>query len=150
MSKHFINIRLRLIIIKERQILLMYDSVKDFYFYVGGKLEYGETIETAAQREVFEECGKDVTFTFKKILYIRDFIAPKIPEHSLELFILADINKYKELEGKRDWEFEGKKWLTWKDIHDLPANLYPQKLTSVLIADYEKGFPSQGTYIGDI
>src|SRR5688572_14657431 len=111
-----IVIRLRLINIKEGKVLLMYDSVDDYYFYAGGKLEYGETVEEGAQREIKEECGEDTTFTFKKVLYIRDFIVPKKDIHSLELFILGDIDKFEELEKRKDPEFEGKKWLTWVDM----------------------------------
>lgn len=143
-----INIRLRLIIIQESKLLVSYDSINDYYFYVGGKLEFGESIEKGIAREVHEELGDDATFDFRKILYIRDFISEKDNEHSVELFILGNINKGSELEGKKDVEFDGKKWVTWLDINNLPTNLYPVKLTDKLLKDYEDGFPSQGEYVG--
>lgn len=143
-----INIRLRLIIIQEGRLLVSYDSENDYYFYVGGKLEFGETIEEGIVREVHEELGDDATFDFKKILYIRDFISEKDSEHSVELFILGDINKGSELEEKKDKEFDGKKWVTWLDMNNLPSNLYPVKLTEKLLKDYKDGFPSQGEYVG--
>lgn len=34
-----------MVIIKDNKLLGYYDSMEDYYFYVGGKLEYGETIE---------------------------------------------------------------------------------------------------------
>lgn len=143
-----IKIRLRLVIIKKEKLLAYYTSEDDFYFYIGGKLEYGETIEEGWHREVKEELGNDVNFTFKKILYIRDFIVGSDNEHSLELFILGNINKFMEIEGRPDPEFNGKKWPKWLDLRKLPDNLYPKALTKKLLKDYKNGFPNSGEYIG--
>lgn len=143
-----IKVRLRLVIIKHNKLLAYYDSIDDYYFYIGGKLEFGETIEEGWKREVKEELGDDVKFVFKKVLYIRDFILKEKNEHSLELFILGDINKFEEVEKRPDPEFEGKKWPTWLDINNLPDNLYPKPLTKKLVKDYKNSFPKQGEYIG--
>lgn len=145
-----IDIRLRLIIVKQDKVLLTYYSQEDYYSYAGGKLEYGETIAQGAQRELMEECGEDTKFSFGKILYIRDYISPPQVIHSVELFILGNINKFKELEGKKDPESNNKNWLTWKDIYSLPSNLYPSGLTQKLIEDYRNNFPNQGEYLGNI
>ncbi len=50
-----VKIRLRLVIIKEDKLLAYYDSIDDYYFYIGGKLEFGETIEDGWKREIKEE-----------------------------------------------------------------------------------------------
>jgi len=136
------------VIIKHAKLLAYYTQKDDFYFYIGGKLEFGETIKEGWRREVKEELGNDVEFTFKKILYIRDYIVPENSEHSLELFILGDINKFEELEGRPDPEFDGKKWPTWLDINNLPENLYPKPLSQKLLKDYKTGFPKEGEYVG--
>ncbi len=150
MDENKIKIRLRLVIIKNKKLLGYYNSIEDFYFFVGGKLEYGETIEEGWTREVKEELGDDVKFTFKKILYVRDFIAHENDqhEHSLELFILGDINKFEEVEPRPDPEFEGKKWPTWLDLDNLPKDLRPRELVKKLLVDYKKGFPNTGEYVG--
>ncbi len=146
--KNNINIRVRLIVIKNDKLLSYYDSIDDYYFYIGGKLEYGETIKECWTREVKEELGEDVTFTFKKVLYIRDFIIKEKNEHSLEIFILGDINKFEEIEKRPDPEFGGKKWPTWLDLKNLPDNLYPRPLSKKVVEDYAKGFPKEGEYVG--
>jgi len=129
--------------------LAYYDSMDDYYFYIGGKLEYGETVEEGWKREIEEELGDDVEFTFKKILYIRDFILPEKNEHSLELFILGDINKYMEIDERPDPEYDGKKWPKWLDLNNLPDNLYPKPLTKKLVDDYKNGFENiSGEYVG--
>lgn len=143
-----INIRLRLVIVKKEKLLAYYDSENDYYFYIGGKLEYGETVKEGWEREVKEELGDDVEFEFKKVLYIRDFILPEKNEHSLELFVLGDINKFIEIDERPDAEFEGKKWPKWLDINNLPDNLYPKPLTKKLLADYKADFPNEGQYVG--
>jgi len=151
MKDHQINIRVRLIIIKNRKLLVQFRKKQNFYHYIGGHLEYGETIKEACLRETKEECGNQVNFEFKKILYIRDFIYPKDDEHSLELFILGDINKTEGLEKLADSQHpDGSVWLTWLDMNQLPDNLYPQTLSERLLKDFQGGFPQQGEYIGKI
>lgn len=140
--------RVRLVIIKNGKLLLSHTSKENFYFYIGGKIEFGETIEAACKREIIEECGEDVVFTFNKILYVRDYI--KGMEHSIEFYILGGINKFLEVEGKVDSEYPETHIQTWVDMKDLPENLFPKSLTKILLEDYRKGFTEQGAYLRKI
>lgn len=145
-----INVRVRLVIVKNGKVLVSYNSERDFYFYLGGHMDYGETMGEACVREIKEECGDDTEFNFQKILYIRDFIEPKDNEHSLELFILGDINKFEEPEKKFDPQHGQRNWSTWLDINNLPDNLYPRELSKKFAKDFKDGFPKEGEYIGKI
>lgn len=145
-----IKIRLRLVIIKQDKLLGYYDSIEDYYFYIGGKLEFGETIEEGCKREIKEELGDDAEFKFIKVLYIRDFILPEHNEHSLELFILGETNKFTEVNKRPDPESDGKKWPEWLDMNNLPNNLRPHNLSLKMTEDYKKGFPREGEYVGKI
>lgn len=145
-----ISVRVRLVVVKNGKVLVSYNSERDFYFYLGGHMDYGETMGEACVREIKEECGNDIEFSFQKILYIRDFIEPKDNEHSLELFILGDINKFEELEKKFDPQHGQRNWSTWLDINNLPDNLYPRELSKKFAKDFEDGFPKEGEYIGKI
>lgn len=149
MSDHNIQIRLRMVIIKEGKLLTSYTKKYDFYFYVGGHMEYGETILEGCKREIIEECGEGTEFTLQKVLYVRDFFDKEKDEQNVELFILGDINKFEELEHKLDSQHEdGSMWLTWLNINDLPDNLYPKQLTKKLVNDYKNNFLLAGQYGG--
>ncbi|MFA6007365.1 MAG: NUDIX domain-containing protein [Candidatus Shapirobacteria bacterium] len=151
MENHKINVRLRLIIIKNNKLLTQYTQKNNFYFYIGGHLDYGETIVDGCQREIEEECGEGTKFEFKKILYIRDFIMPEDDEHSVELFILGKINRFEELEKKLDPQHpDGSMWCEWLDMEKLPSNLLPSELTEKLIKDYKNNFSNSGEYVGRI
>jgi len=150
MENHLINVRLRLVVIKNGKLLVQFRQKHNYYHYIGGHLEYGETVLEGCLREIAEECA-EASFDFKKILYIRDFILPEENEHSVELFILGDINKFEELEHLLDPQHsDGSVWCTWLDINNLPENLYPHELSSTLLADYQVGFPKTGEYLGKI
>ncbi len=147
-----IDIRVRLIIIKNGKILLHYTENGNFYFYTGGHLEFGETLTDACVREVKEETGAN--FTFKKILYIRDSIFPEENEHSVEFFILGDIDKFEELEGYIDPEGATKGWKSWQNWIDIEKlkdiNVKPKSLSEILISDYKSGFTDGTKYLGEI
>lgn len=146
-----IFIRLRCIIIHDDKLLASYSKEHDFYFFPGGHMLWGESIIDGVKREIKEELGNEIEFEFKKVLFIREFLEKEHGKHSLELFILGDINKHKELEGKLDPEHEnGLWWTTWLDLNNLPANLYPEVLAKKIASEYKKGFPSQGEYVGMI
>lgn len=151
MNDRIIKPRVRLVIINSDKILLSYVRDEKLYFYIGGKLEYGETVLQGCQREIKEECGDGVNFTFKKILYIRDYIVPKENEHSLEIFILGSINKFREIEGVKDKEFGGNHWQTWVDMGKLTeTNVKPKDLTNRLISDWQNNFSGNAEYLGEI
>lgn len=146
-----IFIRLRCVIIKNDRLLATYTKEHDFYFFPGGHMIWGETVIEGCKREIKEELGEDVEFDFKKILFIREFLEKDKGKHSLELFILGDVNKDKELEGKLDPEHNnGLWWTTWLDLANLPSNLYPQELAKRIAKEYKLGFPHQGEYVGMI
>ena len=141
--------RVRLIIIKKRKILMSYVKDENFYFFIGGKMEYGETIKEACIREVQEECKAN--FKFEKILYIRDYIKPKINDHSLELYIKGDIDKFNEVEGVLDEEFNGNHWQTWVELKKLKdLDVRPKQLVPTLLKDYKNDFKDSISYLGEI
>lgn len=148
MSDQKIKIRIRAVIIQNDHILLAYHPERDFHFYIGGKMEFGETIVDAFNREIKEECAGSVEPKFIKILYIGEFLQPENGEHSLEFFVLGEIDKFKEVEQELKTDYDSHVFIKWVPLANLPANLKPSSLTPRLLADWQKGFPDEGEYIG--
>ena len=148
MSEKKIKVRVRLVIVKNGKILLSWNNIDKYFFYIGGKLEFGETLKEACEREIAEEC-QGARFTFKKILYVRDFILPEEDEHSVEFFILGDIDKFEEIDGIRDDEFGGEHWQEWVGLDELKkVKIFPETLTKQMLADYDKNFSGDTKYLG--
>jgi len=145
---HIYQIRVRLIIPHHNKLLLEYVSDEDYYFYPGGRVENYETIKEASEREMKEELN--AKFKFEKILYIREFIEPDLKEHSLELFILGKLTDNNVKKNKNDPDYKETHKFGWFDIDKLPKNLYPKTLSKKLTADFHRGFPNQGEYLGRI
>lgn len=141
--------RVRLVIIRDNKLLVTYTPDGDFYFYLGGHIEFGETIKETAIREVKEECGKEINFEFKKLLYIREFIDKEKGVHSQEFFVLGELDKIEGIEEIADDEHPEQKRM-WVDLDNLPENLKPQTLSQKLVKDYKNGFPKEGEYLGVI
>jgi len=57
MDRKDINLRVGALIIKDNKLLTVKHKDFPFYYTVGGRLEFGESTEQAAMREVFEETG---------------------------------------------------------------------------------------------
>lgn len=60
MEDRKIKVRVRLIIIKNNKILLSYTKDEDFYFFIGGKLEFGETLKEACA-ERFKKSAEQIS-----------------------------------------------------------------------------------------
>jgi len=150
MDSKKIKVRVRLIIIKNGKILLSFVRDENFHFFIGGKVEFGETLLQSCLREVEEECG-GAKFNFKKILYIRDYIKPEKDEHSVELYILGDIDKFEELEGLKEAEFGDNHWQTWIDLDGLEnIDVRPKGLVKQIVEDYKNNFSGETKYLGEI
>ena len=148
MLEQKIKVRVRLIIIRNGKILLSYQDA-GFYYYIGGKVEFGETLKEACIREVKEE--SDANFTFGKILFIRDFIQPEQNEHSVEFFILGSIDKFSGIHGKNDELSTVKTHLEWVDLDDLKKiDIKPSTLTGSILAGFKSNFVEGTEYIEKI
>ncbi len=77
-------------------------------------------------------------------------LEPDDKEHSLELFVLGELDNYKIKKNKDDPDYKENHEYVWIDINKLPKNLYPVTLTSKLISNFHDGFPNQGEYLGAI
>lgn len=86
------------------------------YGWCGGHLEFGETLEECAKREVKEESGLKVVSL--KFLCLSNIV--EYGKHYLDIEFIAKVKKGKvkvlEPEKRENWE--------WYDLNHLPAPLF--------------------------
>ena len=129
------------ILIKNNKILLIHRiKEKEYFVFPGGKVEEGETIKEAVERELLEETSMKVKVN--KLLYHHIY-----DDNSEQFFYLCDYIKGEprlsdnspektELEGV-DEVFIPK----WFDISTLNKMLlYPLEIRDLFLQDYKSGF----------
>ena len=87
----------KLLLVKERM-----ESNEECWIFPGGGVEFGETIEDAAVREVKEELDLDVRI--KELLGFKEAIFPKHGYHTVIFFFMAEPlnDEIKKIEGILD------------------------------------------------
>lgn len=90
---------------------------KTWWIVPGGKVEFGETIEEAAKREILEETG--IIAKELKFLCFKEALFPQYNYHTVIFFYLVQTNNSKlakDVEGK---VIEAR-WFTKREIKKLP------------------------------
>ena len=79
------------------------------------------------------------------------YIGTVVLLHSMELYVLGDIDKFDELEGLKDPEFGDNHWQTWVDLSKLEGlDVRPKKLVKLIIEDYKSDFSGETKYLGEV
>ncbi|MCX6757962.1 MAG: NUDIX domain-containing protein [Candidatus Nomurabacteria bacterium] len=122
-------VRCRAVIVHEGKLLVVkHNHGLDFYALPGGHMEWGENIEDAMKREIFEEFG--IEPQIGRLLYIHNFIE-KETKQSIEFFFeitnSRDYLDIKKLKGTHSHELSEIRWI---NLHDDIKLLPPQILSN--------------------
>lgn len=121
-------------ILREGKILLRRhhrrNAPRGEYEFPGGHLEYGESFEECARREVREECGLEIKNI--RFLFLGNFLNYS-KKHYVQVQLLAD---WKKGEPMRKEKNRGEEW-GWYDAKKLPHPLF--KMTELAIQSYKTG-----------
>ena len=127
MSKHdypdFPRVGVGAIVIKDDKVLLVKRGIppsKGLWAIPGGHIELGETLQETAEREILEETG--IVIKARKPVYTFDLIERddlgKIRFHYIVVDLMAEYISGEPLGADDALEA---RWLTWKDIKQLPV-----------------------------
>lgn len=128
---------IRVMVFKEGKILLGKNKGKHgtgSYTFVGGHLEYMESIEDCIKRELLEECGIEVeNIKLQSVLSITDYP----PFHSVHITYTANWKtgepQVLEPEKIEDWG--------WYDLDNLPKLLF--RNVELSLEEYKKGLQAK-------
>ncbi|HKL43579.1 MAG TPA: NUDIX domain-containing protein [Clostridia bacterium] len=148
------NIRLSIkaIIIRDKKILLTYNSYRgeEFYLLPGGGQKHGEPMDEAIKRECLEEIGYHVELG--QLIFIRDYIGKNHQFakedqniHQVELMFSCQLLEGNVKNAKMDDSYQiGVQWVRLDDLKEI--NIYPSILKEVIHSD---GTFNKKVYLGD-
>jgi len=114
------NLAVRVMVIKDGKVLLGKNKgafAPDKYGFPGGHIDYMESFENCAKREVMEECGIEIeNIKFQAIANNKD----DVPYHNVHIILTADFKsgEPKVLEPKKTESWD------WYDVENPPTPLF--------------------------
>ena len=125
-----INIRVGAIIIKDDKILMVKNIHDDYYYSVGGRIQFGETAEQAIKREVQEELGFELEIDrlgFIKEAYFYGIVGSNQERLIYEpaFYFYMKVPEDFELEDKTFLEDGTPEYLEWIPL-DTDKVIYPE------------------------
>jgi len=143
-----VSVRVAVIVELESRILLALHERdgREYWVFPGGRLEYGETLEECARRELKEEANIDVRVG--PLLYVLDRTSGK--RQDVNIFFQGRLEEGKIRLGS-DPEVRGDKILKRLTLVSaeelLVLEVFPPEVKIAVLDDWAKGFPVKGRYL---
>ncbi len=112
-----------------RVLMIRTRKWSDLWGIPGGKIEWGESSETALRREILEETGlriQDIRFVMvQDSLFSREFYREA---HFVLLNYICRVDAAQSMEVQLNAEAQEYRWMDWERVWDLPLNQPTQAL----------------------
>ena len=130
------NFRVGLIITSGRKILMARNPNEEpaFYYSVGGRVKYGESLEAAALREAKEETGLDCELDRLACIHENFFTDPHgTAYHEISCFftVKPDPELLKIEDGHKTDDGPAREYLSWVDMESCSDPVYPEFFKTV-------------------
>lgn len=139
----------RLVVLKDKKILLC--KMWNCWGLPGGGLDWGESIQTALNRESIEELW--IPAVFDKVVFMQDFLVKfhdkQTDNHALEYFCTVKNNSdyFDAVDTYHNSSHAHElKDLNWFWLDEIPADMKPQEFLAVLKQYLENPENTQGVY----
>ena len=133
----YINIRVGAIIMRNGRVLMAKDDRVDYYYSVGGRVQFGETAEQAIVREMEEETGVKLEIDRLGFVHQNYFIADAPPKTGKTIYELSMFYYMKvpedfspDISKKVQHEF-----IEWVPI-DTEKTIYPEFFKTELLKEH--------------
>ena len=140
------NFRVSVVIVNEKEEILLVQHRKGnrlYWVLPGGRIEYGESFEDCAVRELKEETNLDIKFG--KVVFLSEAIAPDRSRHIINIYATGEVLGGELKVGDEPMLAA----VGYKPIHELESvTLYPPVAHEIIQA-YKEGFKNL-RYLGNL
>lgn len=146
-SKTHPRIRVAVVVVRGDRVLLVrhVKGEKTYWLLPGGGLDYGETLEACARREVLEETGLEIEV--KKFLFLSEAIAPDASRHIVNIYVLGTALGGTLKAPEDDPAVAEVAFVPLADVKGLV--MFPA-IGEALVSAYENGFEADMRYLGSM
>jgi 8-oxo-dGTP diphosphatase len=140
------RLRVSVIIIEDERILLVRHekSGRSYWVLPGGGVDFGETLEEAAVRELKEETNLDITLD--RLVFADDILPKDLHRHVVDVYFTAKVVGGELRLGQNSVMHEVR-FFPLEEFRNLP---FEPNIADRIIEGYKRGFPDSANYLGNM